>query len=134
MGDCPFCAFAGGRRNVEPEDFRWLENTMAFTPLRPFAPGHTLVAPLRHHESILDVDPDTLSEVMSDAAELGQWFVDGGADGVNILTSAGEAATQTVMHWHVHVIPRHNGDDLGRWPWEPLYRVVPKTEETQSDD
>ena len=41
-----------------------------------------------------------------------------GADGVNLLNSCGAAAWQTVFHFHVHVIPRYNGDPL-RLPWTP---------------
>jgi histidine triad (HIT) family protein len=41
-----------------------------------------------------------------------------GADGVNLLNSCGRAAWQTVFHFHVHVIPRYEGDPL-RLPWTP---------------
>jgi histidine triad (HIT) family protein len=118
---CPFCAF--DRRGNEPAGgyVYWddVDEVMAFEPLKPHTPGHTLVCPIRHYESVLDAPGHVVREVMLEAQRLALRMVENGADGVNIITSAGEAATQTVMHWHVHLIPRYAGDRLAGWPWKP---------------
>lgn len=118
--DCPFCALAAGN-GPAPTDMRWFEDVdvMAFSPPRPFVPGHTLVVPAEHMPDITDATRDHISAVMESAAEVGIGMIDEtAADGFNIVTSAGPAATQTVFHWHVHVIPRRAGDDLRGWPWQ----------------
>lgn len=116
--DCSFCAYARG--DAVPESgIERLGETIVFEPLRPFAPGHVLVVPVQHHESIRTAPPELIGEVMIDVSEVAGGIVAELADGVNIITSVGEAATQTVMHWHVHVIPRRAGDQLGGWPWKP---------------
>ena len=122
MADCPFCAIVTGHA-PEPKDLRWFEDveTIAFTPLRPFVPGHTLVVPVEHVAHIGAASPEVTGQVMTVAAEVGVGLVsETEAEAFNVITSAGAAATQTVMHWHVHVIPRRPGDPLGPWPW--MYR------------
>jgi histidine triad (HIT) family protein len=117
MGDCPFCEIAHGLAAWPPE-FSSHDGVMTFEPLRPFVPGHRLVVPVTHVEDILGAHPALVGQVMARAAAFAlRLQVEFGADGVNILTSAGEAATQTVMHWHVHVIPRRHSDALSGWPW-----------------
>jgi histidine triad (HIT) family protein len=77
-------------------------------PLRPGRPGHVLVIPKTHVRDFQD-DPIVTAATMARAAELG--------DGqMNLITSAGEAATQTVFHLHVHLVPRTEGDGL-TLPW-----------------
>jgi diadenosine tetraphosphate (Ap4A) HIT family hydrolase len=119
---CPFCDIAAGVAS-EPGDFRALggvTDVFAFTPLNPFVPGHTLVVPMDHVIDITDADVQVVTDVMEATIEVGQAMVaETDAGGFNVITSAGAAATQTVMHWHVHVIPRQDGDELGGWPWEP---------------
>lgn len=83
-------------------------------PLGPHAPGHVIVIP-RLHVPDATTDAELAGDVFAEAARYLRDVVRG--DG-NILTSVGEAATQTVRHLHVHVIPRNAWDELPiDWPW-----------------
>ncbi len=119
--DCPFCEIAAREWDAR-EVFR-TESVVAFFPPEPATLGHTLLIPRAHVRDIWEVD-DGL------AAELGRWTVTlAGAvkramrpDGLNVIQSNGAAATQTVMHLHVHVVPRWEDDAVGRiWPPETHY-------------
>ncbi len=76
--------------------------------------GHTLVIPKVHTDSFLTCPEEILSKVMLIAQRIGQAEIAIlGAKGVNILTNVGEAAGQSVPHFHVHVIPRYLGGEGG---------------------
>lgn len=96
---------------------------VVFFPEEPATLGHTLVVPRRHVPDIWSVDPEL-------AGELGKTTVKVAhavrramqPDGLNVIQSNGEAATQTVMHLHIHVVPRWHDDAIGRiWPPETSY-------------
>ena len=90
--------------------------------------GHILVMPKAHTESILTCPAETLTKVMKVAQRIGQAEVAVlGAQGVNILTNAGETAGQTVPHFHVHVIPRYAQKEGG-------FVLEMKTQDTSSID
>jgi histidine triad (HIT) family protein len=114
---CPFCAYAIG--DAVPDGGLSFDgaSVIAFQPLNPFVEGHTLIVPRVHTESFLTADPITTDGVAAVTRIMARRL---GPAGVNVITSAGEAATQTVMHWHVHLIPRNPKDGLGRWPWAAL--------------
>jgi histidine triad (HIT) family protein len=109
-GPCPFCElFAQG---IDPE-WQW-HDTIILTPLDAVVPGHVLVIPRTHVQDFAE-DPVTSALVMGRAAQLVQGYARDGAD-FNIITSIGPAATQTVNHLHVHIVPRTLGDGL-KLPW-----------------
>lgn len=106
--NCPLCGrIAAGEAVAESPDGL----AVALRDAYPVAEGHTLVIPRRH-------EPDLLGLTGAEAASL--WalvhevsrdvLAETGADGLNVGVNAGVAAGQTVMHVHVHVIPRHLGD------------------------
>lgn len=107
-----FCEVVAGR---EPARIvaRWPE-ALAFQPLNPVTVGHTLVIPRAHVVDAI-ADPEAAGATMRCAAEFAGWQ---GADGYNLITSIGAAATQTVFHLHVHVVPRWPTDKL-LLPWSP---------------
>ena len=107
MADCPFCARIG-RREFDYSD----PDSVAFQPLNPVVPGHFLVVPRDHAASALD-DPEAAGKALSFAADLAALM---GLDAVNFITSVGAAATQTVLHTHIHVVPRKVDDGL-HLPW-----------------
>jgi histidine triad (HIT) family protein len=117
MSDCMFCNIAAGAMAAERvhED----ERTVAFLDLFPAAEGHVLVIPRAHADDIHGMDPVDLA-ACAETARLMAGRVSGalGADGVTITQSNGRAAGQTVFHYHVHVIPRFEGDGVLR-PWTP---------------
>jgi histidine triad (HIT) family protein len=115
--DCIFCKIVAGELPAHKVDED--ESTIAFMDINPGTRGHLLVIPRRHARDLLEIDPEDLKATVVAAQRLAQRVQDRlGADGVNLLNSRGEAAWQTVFHFHLHVIPRYKGDPL-RLPWEP---------------
>jgi diadenosine tetraphosphate (Ap4A) HIT family hydrolase len=102
---CPFC---------EPDAERvWLENDIGIVlwDAFPVAQGHTLVVPKKHVASIYDLSADDQAVLWALVGEVRQRLQnDLHPDGFNIGLNDGEAAGQTVMHAHIHVIPRRQGD------------------------
>ena len=120
--DCPFCAIARGEdKSVEVicEGSSWI----AFFPLDPATPGHTLVIPRAHVANLWDVDASLGGELMHGVIRVGRAVQEAIApEGMNLITSDGEAAEQTVFHLHLHVVPRWHRDGFGRiWPREDRY-------------
>ncbi len=115
--DCIFCKIVAGDlpATIVDED----ERTLAFMDIAPATRGHVLVIPRAHSSDLLSVAAEDLSAVGLAAQRVAQNVKERlGADGVNLLNSCGAAAWQTVFHFHVHVIPRYDGDPL-RLPWVP---------------
>ena len=110
MEDCVFCKIANHvfESSYVYED----EICAAFLDLSQTTYGHTLVVPKEHMTNILDADEETLSHLIKVVARLAPKIVKAvGAQGCNVLTNANEAAGQSVMHLHFHIIPRFNGED-----------------------
>lgn len=112
MEDCIFCKIACheiGSKIVYEDDL-----CMALLDLSQTTDGHTLVIPKKHYANFLEVDSKTLSHLMKVSQELANKIVTKlDAKGVNILTNTGSVAGQTVMHFHIHIIPRYNeADDI----------------------
>ncbi|MBA4157580.1 MAG: HIT family protein [Gemmatimonadetes bacterium] len=102
---CPFC-------ELDPERI-WMENAHALA-LRdgyPVAEGHMLVIPRRHYESLFDAPAEEGAAVWALVREARQRLArDLSPDGFTVGINDGEAAGQTVMHTHIHIIPRWWGD------------------------
>jgi histidine triad (HIT) family protein len=113
---CVFCA--PQTDNLEMAIPWYLGEVLAFPPLRPATKGHMLVIPVEHHYSVLDTPPELVGKVFNVAQMIAQSAMAKlpDAEGINIVTSHGIAATQTVYHWHVHVVPRYTGDAMRIWP------------------
>ena len=85
---------------------------MAFLDLSQTTYGHTLVVPKKHMTNILEADSKTASHLFEVVTMLSQKITKSlNASGCNILSNAGEVAGQTVMHFHIHIIPRYNEND-----------------------
>ena len=88
------------------------EDVIAFLDISQVTKGHTLVVSKKHYENFLTVPKKEMHKVMDVAQSIGQVAIKFlGAKGVNILTNCYEEAGQTVMHFHVHVIPRYENTD-----------------------
>lgn len=116
---CPFCAIIMGEgwaREIYRDD-----HTVAFFPLQPATLGHTLVVPRRHIPDIWglpEADAACLARAVLRVATALRTAV--ASDGLNIIQSSGAAATQTVPHLHVHLVPRWAADAMGPiWPAKP---------------
>ena len=115
--DCLFCKIVAGELPSQriAED----ERTVSFMDINPATRGHALVIPKAHAVNLLEIEPDDLTAVALAAQQLAKRVPERlGADGVNLINSCGSAAWQTVFHFHIHVIPRYQGDPL-RLPWVP---------------
>lgn len=114
---CPFCRIASGADPAEREVYRD-QSIVAFFPTEPAALGHVLIVPRRHVESIWELTTEEASQlsaaVLKIAHAIRRELL---PDGLNIIQSNGEVATQTVRHLHIHVVPRWSGDQIGSiWP------------------
>lgn len=120
--DCPFCEIAA-REDPDAREVYRDDEIVAFFPLEPATLGHTLVIPRRHVRDIWEVDDEIarlLATVTLRAAHAIRRAMK--PDGLNVIQSNGEAATQTVFHLHIHIVPRWEGDSIGRiWPPETNY-------------
>ncbi len=116
-GDCIFCKIAAGElpAQIVDED----ELTVSFMDISPATRGHALVIPRRHSKNLLEIRQEDLEASIYAAQRLATRVTERlGADGVNVINSCGSAGWQTVFHFHLHVIPRYEGDPL-RLPWTP---------------
>jgi histidine triad (HIT) family protein len=123
--DCAFCAIARGddsSTRIVAQGSDWV----AFFPLDPATAGHTLVIPRLHVEDLWQVEPSLGAALMIAVIAVGQALGRALApDGMNLITSAGSAAEQTVFHLHLHVVPRWRDDGFGQiWPKEGVVADV----------
>jgi len=95
------------------------DQTFAFMDINPATRGHTLVVPRAEHADLLTMPPDLLAAVARTVQKVARAIFEGlEPDGINIVQNNGPAAGQTVFHYHVHIIPRWDGD--GALPlWKP---------------
>lgn len=108
--DCIFCLIANGDipSNTVYED----EYFRAILDLSPAAKGHTLLLPKEHAEDLFSLPDEAAARVMPTAKRIAKAVMKAmNADGVNIVQNNGEAAGQTVKHFHLHIIPRKTGDN-----------------------
>ena len=88
------------------------DDVLAILDISQTTKGHTLVMPKKHYDDFLSTPPETLHKVLDVAQRIGQAeMAILGAQGVNILTNVGPVAGQSVIHFHVHVIPRYDQND-----------------------
>src|SRR5918911_1357949 len=98
--DCIFCKIIAGDMPAAKIDED--EHTVAFMDLNPWTRGHALVVPRQHVRDLAEIDDEELGRVMAAAKRLATRARERlGADGVNLWNSMGEAAWQTVFHFHV---------------------------------
>jgi histidine triad (HIT) family protein len=115
--DCLFCKIVAGE--IPSTRVHEDERTIAFMDINPGTRGHLLVIPREHARDVLEIDPEDLAACARTAQIMaGRVKERLQADGVNLLNSCGQKAWQTVFHFHLHVIPRYDGDPL-RLPWQP---------------
>ena len=114
---CIFCKIANGEipstTLYEDEDFR------VILDLGPATRGHALLLPKNHFANLFELDDETAQKAILVAKKMAGKMKDAlGADGFNLVQNNGEAAGQTVFHFHMHLIPRYENDNAGIL-WEP---------------
>jgi histidine triad (HIT) family protein len=112
--DCTFCRIAAGEldAHVVFED----EDSMAFLDNRPLFPGHTLLVPREHHEAIWDL-PEELTARLYLNARLLSSAVREAMDAQGAFVAANNIVSQSVPHFHIHVVPRNRKDGLRGFFW-----------------
>ena len=111
-GDCIFCAIVAGKAPAHRvyED----ERILIFMDLFPAHAGHTLVIPKRHSESLFETSSEDLQAVIVQSKPLAEALRSVfDSDGIAVIQLNGEAAGQTVFHYHMHLIPRNTGEPFG---------------------
>jgi len=116
MADCVFCKIVAKQipATVVHED----EHTLAFMDIGQVNPGHVLVAVKKHAENIFALDYGQAAAVFRAAAKVAR-AIRGAFEppGLSVYQANGAAAGQTVMHLHIHLVPRHDGDGMAlAWP------------------
>jgi histidine triad (HIT) family protein len=116
MADCVFCKLVARQipASIVYED----EATLAFMDLGQVNPGHVLVACRAHAENIYALEDAQAAAVFRTAARVARAVRDAfGPPGLSIYQANGAPAGQTVFHFHLHVLPRHDGDGMQLvWP------------------
>lgn len=111
---CIFCEILAGTRpvHVVHDDAR----TLAFLDHRPLFPGHVLVVPREHRETLWDLPEDALAPVFASARLVARAVVEG-LPCHGVFVAVNNVVSQSVPHLHVHVIPRRRGDGLKGFFW-----------------
>lgn len=115
--NCVFCKILDGVipsvKLYEDEEF------VIILDIGPAAFGHALIIPKNHYANLYEMPEELLGKVMSLAKVWGEKLVKAlKADGLNLVQNNGLAAGQTVFHYHLHLIPRYEGDGVGEL-WTP---------------
>ncbi|MGL6200262.1 MAG: HIT family protein [Lachnospiraceae bacterium] len=110
--NCIFCKIANGEIPsaviYEDDDFR------VILDMGPASKGHALVVPKEHFVNLFDLSDELASKALIVAKKVICKMKDVlGCDGYNIVQNNGETAGQTVMHFHIHLIPRYKDDQVG---------------------
>ena len=117
MENCIFCKIANGEipsaTLYEDDDFR------VILDLGPASKGHALILPKTHAANIYEISDEMAAKAMVLAKKMASKLTEVlNCDGFNIVQNNGEAAGQTVFHFHMHLIPRYKNDGVGI-QWKP---------------
>ena len=115
--NCIFCKIANGeipsKTLYEDDKFR------VILDLGPASKGHALILPKEHYADLYELPEETAGEVMKLAKKMAAQMTQRlGCEGFNLVQNNGEAAGQTVFHFHMHLIPRYR-DDGQKIGWKP---------------
>lgn len=118
--DCIFCKIAKGEIHSATvyEDSHFT----VILDVNPATKGHCLIIPKEHFDNIYDLDGETAGKLFALATCIARAMRDGlKCDGLNLVQNNGEIAGQTVNHFHLHLIPRYEGDGLNlNWPQQEI--------------
>ena len=115
--NCIFCKISAGEipsaTLYEDDDFR------VILDLGPASKGHALILPKKHYANLYEIPDETAGAAMVLAKKVGTAMKEAlGCAGLNVVQNNGEAAGQTVFHFHMHLIPRYEKDQVGL-SWTP---------------
>lgn len=109
--NCIFCKIAAGEipsaTLYEDDDFR------VILDIEPASKGHALILPKEHYANLYELDDELAAKAMVLAKKMVTKLTDIlGCDGYNVVQNNGTVAGQTVFHFHMHLIPRYQGDGV----------------------
>ena len=111
MENCIFCKIINKQipSSVVYED----NDVIAFLDISQATKGHTLVLPKKHYANLLEIEEDVLAKVIKVAKTIATSMQDSlGAKGFNLVNNCNEIAGQSVMHFHLHIIPRYDHEEF----------------------
>ena len=115
--DCIFCSIISG--DIPAIKIYEDDQSLSFMDINPGNPGHLLVIPKQHYRNIFDIPPETAGKIMEVGTKLACVIKEVlNPDGLNLFQSSEAAAFQSVFHFHLHLLPRWEGDSL-LLPWTP---------------
>ena len=116
MSDCVFCRIVAG--SIPSTRVHEDEHTVAFMDIGQVNPGHVLVALKAHAENVFALDDVQAAAVFRAAARVARGIRDAfQPQGLSVYQANGQSAGQTVFHFHIHLVPRHEGDGMAlTWP------------------
>lgn len=111
---CIFCDIASGHAWAEIvfED----ASSLAFLDIRPLFPGHTLLIPRDHHETLADLPRDLIDDFFTTAQTLTK-AVEGATRSQGSFVAINNIVSQSVPHLHAHIVPRNRKDGLRGFFW-----------------
>ena len=119
---CVFCKIVNG--DIPSTKIYEDEDVLAILDLSQVTYGHTLVMPKKHVSDLIECDQETYLKVMAVVQKLSKQITEKcNTNGCNILSNIKEAAGQTVMHMHVHIIPRYDANDALEINFNPSQKV-----------
>ena len=115
QSNCIFCKIIAGEipsaTVYEDEEFK------AIMDISPAAKGHTILLSKKHYANLFELEDLTASKALLVARRVAKAIQEElNCDGINLLQNNGEAAGQTVFHFHIHVIPRYTKDQV-KFTW-----------------
>ena len=117
MENCIFCKIANGE--IPAATLYEDENFRVILDLGPASKGHALILPKSHAANIYELSDEMAAKAMILAKKMATAMTaELKCDGFNIVQNNGECAGQTVFHFHIHLIPRYKGDQVGI-TWHP---------------
>tara|TARA_Y100000310_G_scaffold338398_1_gene427936 strand:- start:1306 stop:1692 length:387 start_codon:yes stop_codon:yes gene_type:complete len=109
--DCIFCKIITG--GIPSEKVYEDDNFIGILDINQVADGKTLLIPKKHYKTILDLPNSLGNEMLEAIKKISLKLIDEGkAEGINILVNTFKVAGQVVPHFHVHILPRKEGDGL----------------------
>jgi histidine triad (HIT) family protein len=112
--DCIFCKIVAGE--IDAYKVHESEHTLAFLDILPLFPGHTLLIPKVHFDTLTDLPPELVEPLFSDAQRLAG-AIEGAMESHGTLILMNNRVSQSVPHLHVHVVPRRFKDGLRGFLW-----------------
>lgn len=128
MNDCLFCSILAS--DLESTKVYQDKECTVLMDIQPINPGHMLVIPNEHYPSLETLPIELGQHIFSVAQKIASALRNSGiqCEGVNLFLADGKAAMQEVFHFHLHVIPRFEGDGFG-FQFSPRYAELPTRDE-----